>query len=309
MDCGGLAPNGCQINKKCKVDKDCYGGNCGSNKKCGKPTPKVTCSDKNKNHLETCVDGGGAECVRLGKLCPNGAACKKSADCTGSVCAVKKGAKLGKCISCKGTCGRFCDRCSLGGTCEVTEDCGSGLVCLKSKCSLIGKVVVRTKSTASVKPDVSIVNGLWVDVTTAAKTGPNTEVACTGVTVRVVASNGTTLDMPKLGSTDKACFGKVKTDTKSLHELYLSGPPVCVNKVLRGFKIEPSCATPWYYTGSVDTGVDDRAAASVSATVTAVADKIYRVTSQTSSLAVTLLGRSPKSAGSVSRRTALHTAR
>ena len=305
VDCGGSASNRCNLNQKCVVANDCASGNCTSNSSgvCGQPSPKVSCNDGKQNNLETCKDGGGTECERLGKLCATGGACKRTADCKGGLmCAIKSGEMLGVCSSCSDKkkngletgvdCGGGCDSCSLGAKCTGNKDCESGLLCneKESKCYAPGKITIRTSSeVVSAKPGSPVLKSLWLDATNVQTGGSATPVSCASVTIEMEATNGTTFTFPRVASNDK-CYNKVKYERISAHKIRLVGTLACVSNAMSRYQLDPSCTTPWLYKGDPITGADDKALSTVSAKITAL-DKLCQAASTAASkIPVNLLG-------------------
>jgi Ca2+-binding EF-hand superfamily protein len=198
IDCGGSAPNKCSIGKKCLVAGDCASGNCDKSV-CKLPSPTVTCRDGKKNNLETCTDGGGAECVSVSRLCATGQPCKKDEDCTGGKCAITTGNSFGRCHSCKDgikngfetdvDCGGGCNVCALGKSCKVDADCHALLMCYRgTQCIKPGKMSIRAASgNITAAPGATVRNSLWLDMTKV-KTSANAGSTCTSVSVITCAS-------------------------------------------------------------------------------------------------------------------------
>ena len=145
LDCGGSTCTKCDVQKNCKVAKDCESGVCadlGTGLKCQAPT----CTDLVKNGTEVDTDCGGLACGK----CADGLNCVAKSDCTSDVCTNGKcatpvcndGAKnnLETAIDCGGP---DCPRCTDLSTCLVASDCvsgvcadvGAGLQCQPPSCT------------------------------------------------------------------------------------------------------------------------------------------------------------------------------
>lgn len=174
VDCGADAGEGCQlcnIGQTCSRNEDCNSLTCDSaTGQCVNLSPASTCNNEAMDGYETCIDGGGDECVGIGKTCPSceptctgtlpdGTLCASLAECaagcergvaqtqscsclTDADCAFKCSSS-GYCSSCTNgvrdgdetdvDCGGPCGRCEVGSRCNVADDCSSG-VCSDSDC-------------------------------------------------------------------------------------------------------------------------------------------------------------------------------
>jgi hypothetical protein len=104
--------------------------------------PPTTCTNGQRDALESDVDCGGAYCASQGKLCPINKACTTNLDCQSRLCksfvcetasctdGVQNGQETG--VDCGGTCGA----CLLvGSACMTSNDCGGGQTCDRGVCT------------------------------------------------------------------------------------------------------------------------------------------------------------------------------
>ena len=123
---------------------------------CGTLVAEDMCSNGewDRGAGESCRDGGGAVCRRMGRLCPLSANCRVAADCEGAArCHVRNAShdELGSCVSCRDgvqnghesdvDCGgsgaggtNGCRLCRDGASCAVASDCASKICHNASTC-------------------------------------------------------------------------------------------------------------------------------------------------------------------------------
>jgi len=136
----------CKTAESCTTNSDCESVFCFNNQ-CKQPA----CDDSVKNQGESDIDCGGT-CNK----CQNEKGCRFDSDCQTNHCRVGKCKTPDTCtdgifsgseadVDCGGPCQA---RCSEGSSCNVNEDCQSGLECISAQCK------VRTPSTG--EPPVSL---------------------------------------------------------------------------------------------------------------------------------------------------------
>jgi len=128
-----LDKNSCIVKEyKCIENTDCITGYCMGGL-CASPK----CDDNLKNQQESDTDCGGS-C----KKCANNKACNVNADCETGFCSYGTCREPEKCsdgrfspgesdIDCGGPCP---NKCSEGGSCDISGDCSEGLQCASSLC-------------------------------------------------------------------------------------------------------------------------------------------------------------------------------
>jgi hypothetical protein len=136
VDCGGNACPPCAVGKGCDIPSDCDPANGSA---CESFTCAVaTCSDFEKDGLETDVDCGGGICP----ACSDRQACTQDRDCTSGSCAAgvcvgsgctdgtRDGHETG--IDCGGI---DCAPCAPGGGCATSHDCAGRGACTGGVCN------------------------------------------------------------------------------------------------------------------------------------------------------------------------------
>ncbi|MEO6598785.1 MAG: discoidin domain-containing protein [Polyangiaceae bacterium] len=138
-DCGGAACVACVLDAHCTRASDCESGLCKAGV-CAVPSADATCTDTQKNGVETDTDCGGGTCGP----CAVDKRCSAGSDCITLVCAtvcqppgctdkVRNGEESDK------DCGGTCAGCDVGLVCKANTDCKSfscsGGHCLADTCT------------------------------------------------------------------------------------------------------------------------------------------------------------------------------
>ncbi len=134
-DCGGPACAPCSVGLGCEEDTDCEGGSFCEDRVC---VPRASCSDGERNGLETGVDCGGKECA----ACPVGEPCQVPDDCADGGLCLDLRCRPDSCVDGTASAGETgvdcggpdCGPCPLGEGCEETTDCVTGSVCQRLRC-------------------------------------------------------------------------------------------------------------------------------------------------------------------------------
>ena len=129
-DCGGEECSSCAIGKACFSDGDCETNNCLNN-----VCALAVCTDNVRNGFETDTDCGGSTC----SVCETGKSCTVHTDCSTGYCGFDSKVCEDASHCSNGQldfgesdvdCGRACPtQCAEKSTCDVDEDCISGLKC------------------------------------------------------------------------------------------------------------------------------------------------------------------------------------
>ena len=163
IDCGGTCASKCGASFGCNnattdcedglictpisaVSETCFDKRCldGQTERasgiCEEVSPAITCANGVQDRLETCVDGGGAECLVIGTRCGEATSCNSTEDCQmGLFCSSSLA-----CYNCSNTLldgdetsadcgGPECGPCQDGSACTSGADCASAS-CIGALC-------------------------------------------------------------------------------------------------------------------------------------------------------------------------------
>ena len=247
VDCGGAAPP-CDTGATCTGHAGCVSGIC-REAVCVEPQPADTCTNLGQDGRETCLDGGGADCVPLGMLCGWGEGCGIDADCvTGSRCG-----ESGSCSSCHDEsqgedetdvdCGGVCDACGEAGGCASSADCQDGLICFGDShavqvCYQPADITLAAVGEAiSVPPGEAVLNSIWIDAGSGG--------AATSCIATVVLSTPDTTMVTLPPISDECPGSKLDITYTAANSATLVGSPFCINQQLAQIAVDTTCGTLW----------------------------------------------------------------